>query len=71
MVVELEEDAEEAVLVLVEPLPVTRYLIVVQGARMMSSWSMPTMLEPLGESTPITRRETFWMRSSLPTGDSP
>ncbi len=60
----------EAVLELVEPPPVRRNLIVVQGARMMSSWSMPIMFEPFGESTPITRRETFWMRSSLPTGDS-
>ena len=52
-------------------LPLTRYLIVVQGASTMSSWSMPIMLAPLRLSTPMTRKETLWMRISLPTGDSP
>ena len=49
----------------------TRNLMVVQGANTMSSWSMPTMLAPLRLSTPMTLKETFWMRISLPTGDSP
>ena len=49
----------------------TRYLIVVQGATTMSSWSMPIMLAPLDDNTPMTRKVTFEMRISLPTGDSP
>ena len=35
-------------------LPETRYLIVVHGARTMSSWSLPIMLAPLRLSTPTT-----------------
>ena len=58
-------------LTLVRLVPLTRYLIVVQGASTMSSWSMPIMLAPLRLSTPMTRKETFWMRISLPIGDSP
>ena len=58
-----------AVLAVVDP--DTRYLMVVHGAMTMSSWSMPTMLAPLEERTPTTRNDTFWMRISLPMGDSP
>ena len=57
-------------LVLVRVTAATRYLMVVQGASTMSSWSMPIMFAPLGPSTPMTRKATFWMRISLPTGDS-
>ena len=32
---------------------------------------MPIMLAPLRLSTPTTRNDTFWMRMSLPIGDSP
>src|SRR5262249_59567376 len=44
-------------------------LIVVQGARMMSSWSMPNALAPFGASTPTTLNPTLWIRSSCPTGE--
>src|SRR5262245_12981264 len=49
----------------------TRYLIVVHGARRMSSWSRPIMLAPLRLRTPTTLNDTFCTRTSLPTGDSP
>ena len=58
-------------LVLVRVVPLTRYLMVVQGASTTSSWSMPIMLAPFLLNTPTTRKETFLMRSSLPMGDSP
>ena len=50
--------------------PVTRYLIVVHGARMISSWSDPIILAPLALSTPTTLKLTFMRRISLPMGDS-
>src|SRR5262249_4969045 len=37
----------------------TRNLIVVQGVKMMSSWSVPKVLAPLGLNTPTTRKPTF------------
>src|SRR5262249_2588739 len=49
----------------------TRNLIVVHGVRMMSSWSIPNVFAPLGLSTPTTRKPTFWMRSSFPSGEAP
>src|SRR5215210_2147823 len=51
--------------------PTTLYLMVVHGARMMSSWSMPNVFAPFGVSTPTTRKPTFWIRSSRPTGEAP
>ena len=45
--------------VVVTPVALTRYLIVVQGAITMSSWSMPIMLAPLRLSTPMTLKVTF------------
>ena len=56
-------------LVLVRAVPLTRYLMVVQGASTMLSWSMPIMFAPLRLSTPTTRKETLLMRISLPSGD--
>ena len=46
-------------LVLVKVVPAMRYLMVVQGASRMSSWSMPIMLAPLRLSTPMTLKVTF------------
>ncbi len=57
-------------LALARAFPLTRYLIVVQGASMMSSWSIPIMFEPLRPSTPRTLKETLLTRISFPTGDS-
>src|SRR4029434_9819014 len=51
--------------------PVTRYLMVVHGARRISSWSWPIMFAPLRARQPTMRKLTFWTRMSLPTGDSP
>ena len=58
-------------LTLVSMAPETRNLSVVQGSRMMSSWSMPIMLAPFRESTPTTRSDTFCTRRSLSIGDWP
>ena len=55
--------------VLVSVVPLTRYLMVVQGASTMLSWSMPIMFAPLRLKTPMTRNETLLMRISLPIGD--
>ena len=57
--------------VLVKVVPLTRYLMVVQGASTMLSWSMPIMFAPLRLKTPMTRNETLLMRISLPIGDTP
>ena len=56
--------------VLVSVVPLTRYLMVVQGASTMLSWSMPIMFAPLRLKTPMTRNETLLMRISLPIGDA-
>src|SRR6185503_9820325 len=47
-----------------------RYLIVVQGARMTSSWSRPNMFAPFRDSTPTTRMLTDPRRISLPIASS-
>ena len=48
--------------------PLMRYLTVVQGAKRMSSWSMPSRLAPFSLSTPITVKGTFLTRISSPMG---
>src|SRR5262245_58806652 len=70
---ELVDEFEFAVVPPLAPpelLPHTRNLIVVQGAKTTSSWSIPIMFEPLGLKTPTTRKDTFETRISLPIGDS-
>src|SRR3954449_7373304 len=65
-------DEEDAVPALADAWPELdrRYLIVVHGAMMVSSWSCPTMFAPLRRNTPTTLNETFLIRSSFPMGDS-
>ena len=67
--------ADDAAAALLLPLsmrwPDTRYLIVVQGASSVSSWSIPQVLAPFLLSTPTTLNDTFCTRISLPTGDTP
>src|SRR5687768_7802706 len=48
----------------------TRYLMLVHGARMMSSWSEPIMFAPLAARVPVTLNDTLLIRISLPSGDS-
>ena len=45
-------------------------MTVVQGARTTSSWSLPIMLAPLRDRTPVTWHDTLFSRTYLPTGDS-
>ena len=63
--------ADEVPALVVKLVALTRYLIVVQGAKTMSSWSMPIMLAPLGLNTPMILKVTLFRRISLPMGDSP
>src|SRR5689334_12293690 len=57
------DDDDAAVGTLVWDWPVMRPSTVVQGARMTSSWSLPIMLAPLRERTPVTWHETLFSRT--------
>ena len=56
--------------VLPSVVPLTRYLMVDQGASTRLSWSMPIMFAPFALNTPTTRNETLLMRISWPRGEA-
>ncbi|MGA2258564.1 MAG: hypothetical protein ABSG53_28195 [Thermoguttaceae bacterium] len=69
---ELTVAATAAAATFVDPAPTlfTRNLIVVQGAKMQSSWSWSIMFAPRRLKSPMTRNGTLRMRIVLPMGDS-
>ncbi len=46
--------------------PLSRFWIVVKGARTTLSWSWPKRFAPFGSSTPITSKGMFLIRSFMP-----